>query len=321
MHCLRLPALNLLASTAILAASVSASWADLNLPGECTFPEGVTATSDGTIYVGSMQYGSILRIPADKTEGEIFVQPHDNSLVSTLGVYADEPRGRLIACSADPGIAHTKVGDDSFTGKGGSGIRVFDLATGKAISSVDFPAGGLCNDIAVDSSGAIYATDTFNGRILRSEDGKNIGIWAMGGVLANQPWTINGIDYRSSTNSILVSSQATGQLWEIPVAAEGKPGAITEIKLSRPLNVPDGLRLIDQSTLGVVEAGNGVYSTVSLADGAVNDVATNLASPATVALARGKAWITSAQGGEFWTPDGDCSKAKKPFHLIEVQQR
>lgn len=303
----------------VLSLSTANAWADIALPGECTFPEGITSTKDGTLFVGSMQYGSIYRIPAGKAP-ETFVADGANGPLSVLGVYADEANNRLIACVADPGIAHTKVGDDRFTGKGGSGIRIYNLADGKEEAASDFPSGGFCNDVAVDAKGAIYATDTFNGRILRYADGA-MSIWAMGGVLANQPWTLNGIDYRAADNSVYVGSQATGQIFKIGVGDDGKPGAIEEIKTSRPLEVPDGVRFIDADTLGVIEAGPSQYSTVSLKDGKVTEVAKNLVGPATFAIAGDKAWVTSAQGGQFWPADGDCSKASKPFQIIETPAR
>lgn len=304
----------------VILLSAATAHADAILPGECIFPEGVTATSDGALYVGSMQHGAIYRVAPDSTKGELFVEGNANGLVATLGVYADEANNRLIACSADPGIAHTKVGDDRFTGKAGSGIRTFDLETGASLDSVDFPGGGFCNDIAVDAKGAIYATDTFHGRILRY-DGEALDVFAMGGVLADQPWTLNGIDYRAADNSLYVGNQMTGQLFRVKIGDEGTLDGIEEVKLSRALNVPDGIRFIDTDTLGVIEAGPGQYSTVSLRDGVVSVVATDLPGPATFASARGKAWVTSAQGGQFWTADGDCKNADHPFRLVETPLR
>ena len=291
--------------------------ADAILPGECAFPEGVTATSDGTLYVGSMQHGSVFRVPAGSKQGEQFLANNANGIVSTLGVYADEERNRLIVCSADPGIAHTQVGDDSFTGKGGTGIHVFDLQSGVALSSVDFPGGGFCNDIAVDSRGAIFSTDTFHGKVMKYADGA-ISVLAMGGILSSQPWTLNGIDYRASDNALYVGNQSTGQLFKLSLDGESALSSIGEISLSRNLNVPDGLRFIDENTLGAVEAGAGALASISLPSGEVKVIAEGLDSPATFVPARGKMWVTSAQGGQFWTPDGSCAAVEKPFRVIEV---
>lgn len=308
-----------IACVAALTASTCAAQADVDLPGECTFPEGITSTTDGTLFVGSMQYGSIYRI-APGAAAEIFVPDNANGPLSVLGVFADEPRNRLIACVADPGIAHTKVGDDRFGGKGGSGIRIYDLRSGKQEASADFPGGGFCNDIAVDANGAIFATDTFHGRLLRYTNGP-MTVWAMGGLLADRPWTLNGIDYRTSDNSLYVGNQATGQIFKIGISKDGSPGKIETVETSRVLEIPDGIRFIDDNTLGVVEAGPSQYSTVSLTDGSVSEVAKNLAAPATFAAVKGKAWVTSAQGHQFWAADGDCSKATKPFRILETPAR
>lgn len=300
---------------AVLSLAATTAGADVSLPDECPFPEGITATADGTLFVGSMQYGSIYRISAGKT-AETFVPGNEKDAVAVLGVYADEPRNRLIACVADPGIAHVKVGDDRFSGKAGSGIRIYDLASGKQQASADFPGGGFCNDIAVDAKGGIYATDTYHGRILRYDGA--LTVWAMGGALSDRPWTLNGIDYHAADNALYVGNQATGQLFKIGIGADGAPSKAEELTLSRPLQVPDGIRFVDEKTLGVIEAGTARYSTVSLPDGGVKDVAADLASPATFAVAKGKSWVTSAQGNQFWPEEGDCAKAAKPFRILEV---
>ncbi len=302
-----------------LSISMFSSYAhsDAILPGECAFPEGVTATKDGTLYVGSMQHGSVFRVPVGSTQGEPFIANNANNIVSTLGVYADEANGRLIVCSADPGIAHTQVGDDRFTGKAGTGIRTFDLTTGAPIASTDFPGGGLCNDITVDSRGAIFATDTFHGKVMKYVEGA-VSVVAMGGILSDRPWTLNGIDYRASDNALYVVNQSTGQLFKLSLDGESALSSIEEVALSRNLNVPDGLRFIDENTLGVVEAGAGALATISLSNGKVKVIAEGLDSPATFVPARGKMWVTSAQGGQFWTPNGSCAAVEKPFRLLEV---
>ena len=303
-----------------LTMMATAVQADISLPGKCVFPEGITSTSDGSLYVGSMQHGSIYRVPAGSEKAEVFVKDNSNDLVATLGVYADEANNRLIACSADPGIYITEVGDDRFTGKAGTGLRVFDLKTGAAISSAQFPVGGFCNDITVDSRGVIFATDTFHGRVIRY-DGKDLSVLAMGGVLSDRHWTLNGIDYRAEDNSLYIVNQSTGQLFRLGLDDKSGLKGIDEVSLSRSLKVPDGLRFIDKGTLGVLEAGAGQYSTIKLSDGAVNVVSTGLAGTATFAPARGKAWVTAAQGGEFWSAEGSCEKASHPFTIIETKLR
>ena len=44
--------------SALLASQVCATPATINLPGERAFPENITATSDGTLFVGSLGAGA-----------------------------------------------------------------------------------------------------------------------------------------------------------------------------------------------------------------------------------------------------------------------
>ena len=47
-----------LIGTALLASQVCATPATINLLGERAFPENITATSDGTLFVGSLGAGA-----------------------------------------------------------------------------------------------------------------------------------------------------------------------------------------------------------------------------------------------------------------------
>jgi hypothetical protein len=47
--------------SALLASQVCATPATINLPGERAFPENITATSDGTLFVGSLGAAGIYR--------------------------------------------------------------------------------------------------------------------------------------------------------------------------------------------------------------------------------------------------------------------
>ena len=122
------------------------------MPGERDFPEGVTATSDGTFFAGSMEEGSIMRAQPGATQFEPFIEAGANGLVSVLGVYADEAHNTLWACSADAGNGKLK-------GSAPVAVKAFDLKTGAAKGSYDLPGGGFPNDLTVDAQGNLYVTD------------------------------------------------------------------------------------------------------------------------------------------------------------------
>ena len=64
----------------------------VNVPDK-SFPESVTATSDGALYVGSFNHGGVTRVtPTGKVDA--FISPGANGSGSTLGALADEKRVR-----------------------------------------------------------------------------------------------------------------------------------------------------------------------------------------------------------------------------------
>ncbi|MBK8286590.1 MAG: hypothetical protein IPK97_17955 [Ahniella sp.] len=75
----------------------------MSIPGDRYFPEGITVTSDGTFFVGSLFEGCIMRARAGTNSMEPFIESGANGLVSVLGLWADEARQTLWACSSDAG--------------------------------------------------------------------------------------------------------------------------------------------------------------------------------------------------------------------------
>ena len=151
------------------------------IPGDRYFPEGVTVTSDGTFFVGSMNEGCIMKAQsgADPRSVEPFIDSGANGLVSVFGLWADEARQTLWACSSD-------AGNGRLTGRAPVGVKAFDLQTGAATGSYEFPGGGFANDLTFDAHGNLYVTDSWTPRILRLR---------AGGV------DIGGVDQRSPTGS------------------------------------------------------------------------------------------------------------------------
>jgi streptogramin lyase len=118
------------------------------IPGTKAFPESITSKSDGTLYVGRLGDGGIVRIKPHTHENAIFVQPGALGSRSILGVFADEASNTLWACSNDlSALGAPAKGSDT-----GSALKAFDLRTGNGKSSVSLPGThAFCNDIAVDA--------------------------------------------------------------------------------------------------------------------------------------------------------------------------
>src|SRR5579864_6153229 len=134
------------------------------VPGKKAFPESITSTSDGALFVGRLGDGGIIRVNPRTAESTVFIQPGASGSRSILGVFADEASNTLWACSNDlSALGAPAKGSDS-----GSALKAFDLRTGNGKRSVSLPGThAFCNDIAVDAQGSIYVTDSANPTILR----------------------------------------------------------------------------------------------------------------------------------------------------------
>jgi hypothetical protein len=105
-------------------AVAGAQTAPVGVPDR-SFPESVTSTKDGTLYVGSFNLGGVVKA-APGGKAEQFIKPGAAGSRSVLGVLADEKSGMLYVCSNDitgfgvPGPGDTK----------GAWLKIFDLASG-----------------------------------------------------------------------------------------------------------------------------------------------------------------------------------------------
>ncbi len=88
----------------VLSFSVPAATQQIEsipVPGKKAFPESITSTSDGALFVGRLGDGGIVRVQPRTAAPTVFVQPGAAGSRSILGVFADEASGTLWACSND----------------------------------------------------------------------------------------------------------------------------------------------------------------------------------------------------------------------------
>jgi sugar lactone lactonase YvrE len=280
----------------------------ITLPGDAVYPEGVTSLADGTIFVGSANQGTIFRVPpgARSPESEPFAEAGDNGLVNTIGLYADEARGTLWACSSDlagtSGIA--------------PGLKAFDLATGEPAGSFDFPGGGFCNDIAIDADGNVYATDSFAARILTLPvGGTELEVWIEDDRFGGEGFNLNGIEVDG--DAVLTVKSNTGELFRIPIGENGAAGEPLAVALDRALESPDGLRREDTDTFIVVE-GVGRLTRIAL-DGVAPQLTAlreDLNGPTTATIVGGDVWVV--EGQIVHLSDPTTGPPDLPFQLVRV---
>src|SRR6266481_8341691 len=162
----RLAILALMLSFTLQAATQQIE--SIPVPVTKAFPESITSTSDGALFVGRLGDGGIVRVKPGTDESSVFVQPGAAGSRSILGVFADEASGTLWACSNDlSALGGPATGSDT-----GSALKGFDLKTGDGKRSVLLPGSrAFCNDITVDGKGSVYITDSANPVILKLSPG------------------------------------------------------------------------------------------------------------------------------------------------------
>jgi hypothetical protein len=81
--------------------SVSRCGADgLELPGDAFYPEGIAIGGDGTVYVGSLATGEVVRFPGGTGPAETFVAS-GGALTNTVGLLYDSARSIIWACTSN----------------------------------------------------------------------------------------------------------------------------------------------------------------------------------------------------------------------------
>ncbi len=278
---LRAAALILIAAAGYGAQPIT----EITLPGTRIFPESITSLSDGTLIVGSLGHGNVSRIAPGTTTVEEWIKPGTGGLNQILGVYADEKGKTLWVCS------------NNLQNKGeATAAMAFDLKAGTPKGTYVLPGDGpLCNDIAVASDGTSYFTDTRQGSVLMLKPGaKTLEVAAKDPLLAGA----DGLAFGEKT-ILYINSVTAGKLLRLDLGPDGKAKTVVELKLSRPIERPDGMRAIGKNRLLLAE-NSGKMSIVTFeGDGLQNAVVTTIKeglemTPAVTAT-RGQAWIVEGK--------------------------
>ena len=148
--------LALAATVASAGTTTAIAQTPIALPGDRDFPENITSTPDGAIYVGSLGTGGVYRIAPGAKESKPWIKPGAFGTHSTFGVLADPKSNTLWVCSNDLSAMGVAISGSD----GVSALKGFDLKTGAGKVSAALPGTpALCNDITIGPDGA-YVTNT-----------------------------------------------------------------------------------------------------------------------------------------------------------------
>ena len=273
---------------------------DVLIPGDRTFPESITSTADGTLIIGSMAQGQVLRAAPGTSEAAPWIKPGTDGMLSVVGVLADERSGTLWVCSDDIAGWGVNLKGDEKPGPIKGTIKQFDLKTGAPKGSIALPGElTFCNDIVIGRDGAAYVTDSLQPHILRLKPGANqFEIWA-----SDQRWAGNednpqwdGIAF-GSDGKLYVNTFSAGGLYRVDVKPDGSAGVVTKLQTSIPLDHPDGMRNYGANRLLMVEGDAGRFDIVTLAgdDAKINVVREGFVGPVSVTQVGSTAYVLEGQ--------------------------
>jgi sugar lactone lactonase YvrE len=289
-------AANLAAAACVLLA---ADPAVISIASKNLFPESITSTADVAIIIGSYGTSSVWRIPPGENNASQWI---DASATKgpLLGVLADERSGRLLVCQA--------------------GVKTFDLKTGAAKEALTIPtANPFCNDLAVRADGSLFVTDTNGAKVFMFAKGAPFA--TTGVEVAADPLLAgaDGLAFLSDPNTLYVNTVTTSKILRLDLAKDGKATKITELKQSRPLQGPDGMRAIDGKRLIIAEGAGrtamGVPNGDSIEITTLKEGGMEGGTPA-VTVTKGMGWTMEGKlrQRDAKNPDAD----KGPFRLFPV---
>lgn len=258
------------------------------------FPESLTSTADGTLIVGSIGTGQIYKVAPGAATADGWIAAVTDGPTAVLGVFADEANKTLWACYSDLAL---------FAGAGGKGavLRSYDLSSGALKTAVPLGDGTFCNDIATTADGTAFATDTAGGQVLKVMPGATTAeSFFKDAALAS----LDGLSF-GPDGALYLNGVSTNKLFRLTLA-DGKPGTLTELKLSQEIKGPDGMRFGDDGVLYLAENGNGQVDAVTIEgdDATIRQIARDgWDTPTAVTRVGATLWVLEAQFSKMQTPD------------------
>lgn len=215
------------------------------------FPESAVADSAGNLYIGSFK-GNIYRALPGSDTAIAWVRPDGtNRFASVLGVLADEKTGTLWACSVPMG----KPGEVS-------ALVALDLKTGNTKARYELPApASACNDIALDKDGTAFIAETTNGRIFTLKPGDTAV-----SLLVEDKALLGGVDGIAfgGDGTLYVNNVRQNTMLRVNRKADGSFAGLTTLRVSAPLDGPDGLRPLGGNRFLQAEGPAGRLSLLTI---------------------------------------------------------
>lgn len=321
-------------ATALLLIASAPSRAEMAmeripLPAGFAYPNGIAQGADGTLYVGSVTSGQVLRLRPGVSDWETLFAGSPAIFAGT-SLRLDERHGLL--WGASPDLLGTRRADGSVERRPHR-IFALDARTGAPQRLLPMPDGGFGNDLAIDPAGGVFVTDSTLPRVLRLTTGADrfetyVEDERFRPDPAGAPG-LAGVALAPDGTTLAVNHYGNGRLLLVRPGAEGRP-LVVEVPLARRLENPDGMRFMPDGRLlvveGAVQSGDGRLLRIDLLGRQSEDpvpvevLASELQSPVNLALGReGRVWVTEARIRHRLLPGGDGSAAPEGFWVTRLE--
>ena len=232
----------------------------IELPVDFQYPNGIARDKDGTLYVGSVTSGRILKISPNSRIETLFSGNDDIFAVTSLRL--DRKRGLL--WGASPDVLGTPQANGEVVRKPHR-IFAFNIRSNKVEKTIIMPDGGFGNDIALDPQGGVYITDTSRPRIHYLPAGANrLQTWVEDErfhtqIQSGPRFGLSGIARRAD-GILFVTMYSDGRLFKVTPKTQRagrtkKNPTVEEIELPRRIDGSDAIALAADGSLLMIEGG------------------------------------------------------------------